>query len=84
MIFILLKDREQADAVAAAIQGEGYQVKTWTELNELLVLVNDFSNAYLMIIYLSCWALPPRSLSTHCSCPFSNARVKSAFSPPLA
>jgi ABC-type lipoprotein release transport system permease subunit len=52
MIFILLKDREQADAVAAAIQGSGYQVKTWTELNELLVLVNDFSNAYLSIINL--------------------------------
>ncbi|MBI5946063.1 MAG: ABC transporter permease [Chloroflexi bacterium] len=52
MIFILLKDREQADAVAAAIQGPGYQVKTWTELNELLVLVNDFSNAYLSIINL--------------------------------
>jgi len=50
MIFILLKDREQADVVAAAIQGSGYQVKTWTELNELLVLVNDFSNAYLAII----------------------------------
>jgi len=52
IIFILLKDREQADVVAAAIQGSGYQVKTWTELNELLVLVNDFSNAYLMIINL--------------------------------
>jgi ABC-type lipoprotein release transport system permease subunit len=52
MIFILLKDREQADAVAAAIQGEGYQVKTWTELNELLVMVEDFSNAYLAIINL--------------------------------
>ncbi|MBE0684329.1 MAG: ABC transporter permease [Anaerolineales bacterium] len=52
MIFILLHDREQADAVADAIQGEGYQVKTWSEMNELLVLVNDFSNAYLMIINL--------------------------------
>ncbi len=52
MIFILLKDREQAEAVAAAIQGPGYQVKTWTELNELLVLVNDFSDAYLSIINL--------------------------------
>ncbi|MBK8617158.1 MAG: ABC transporter permease [Anaerolineales bacterium] len=52
MIFILLKDREQADVVAAAIQGEGYKVETWRELNELLVLVNDFSNAYLTIINL--------------------------------
>ena len=52
MIFILLKDREQADIVAAAIQGEGYKVETWRELNELLVLVNDFSDAYLTIINL--------------------------------
>jgi len=52
MIFILLKDREQADVVATAIKGEGFQVKTWTQMNELLVLVNDFSNAYLAIINL--------------------------------
>lgn len=52
MIFILLKDREQANAVSAAIQGEGVKVKTWMEMNELLVLVNDFSNAYLTIINL--------------------------------
>lgn len=52
MIFILLKDREQADDVAAAIQGSGYQVKTWEQMNELLVLINDFSDAYLVIINL--------------------------------
>lgn len=51
-IFILLNDREQADAVAAAIQGQNYQVKTWAEMNELLVLINDFSNAYLTFINL--------------------------------
>ena len=52
MIFVLLHDREQADAVAAAIPSGKYQVKTWRELNSLLVLVNDFSNAYLMVINL--------------------------------
>lgn len=52
LIFVLLKDREQAESVAAAIQGEGIQVKTWLEMNELLVLVNDFSDAYLTIINL--------------------------------
>lgn len=51
-IFILLKDREQADEVAAAIQGSGYKVQTWEEMNELLVLVNDFSDAYLVVINL--------------------------------
>lgn len=52
MIFVLLKDREQADFVAAAIPSQNFQVKTWRELNSLLVLVNDFSNAYLVIINL--------------------------------
>lgn len=51
MIFILLKDREQVEAVAAAIP-QSFQVKTWRELNSLLVLVNDFSNAYLTFINL--------------------------------
>ncbi len=49
IIFILLNDREQTEAVAAAIHGN-YQVKTWQELNELLVLLNDFSNAYIWIL----------------------------------
>ena len=52
MIFVLLKDREQAEAVAAAIPSGNFQVKTWRELNSLLVLVNDFSNAYLTVINL--------------------------------
>lgn len=52
IIFILLHDRETAEAVAAAIQGQNFKVKTWTEMNELLVLVEDFSNAYLTVINL--------------------------------
>ncbi|NJN80244.1 MAG: ABC transporter permease [Anaerolineales bacterium] len=52
MIFILLHDREQADVVAAAIPSANFQVKTWTELNALLVLLNDFSNAYITFINL--------------------------------
>jgi ABC-type lipoprotein release transport system permease subunit len=51
-IFVLLKDREQTAAVATALQSPNYQVKTWTELNEILVLLEDFSNAYLFILNL--------------------------------
>jgi ABC-type lipoprotein release transport system permease subunit len=51
-IFILLKDREQTAAVAAALQSPNYQVKTWQQLNEILVLMEDFANAYLMILNL--------------------------------
>lgn len=52
IIFVMLHDREQADSVAAAITGPGYQVITWQKMNELLVLINDFSNAYLTILNL--------------------------------
>jgi putative ABC transport system permease protein len=51
-IFVMLNDREQADAVAAAIQGPNLRIRTWTEMNQLLVLINDFSNAYLTFINL--------------------------------
>lgn len=51
-IFVMLHDREQADAVASAIQGTNLRIRTWTEMNQLLVLVNDFSNAYLTVINL--------------------------------
>lgn len=51
-IFVMLHDREQADAVAAAIQGPNLRIRTWTEMNQLLVLINDFSNAYLTFINL--------------------------------
>lgn len=52
IIFVMLHDREQADSVAAAITGPGYRVITWQKMNELLVLINDFSNAYLTILNL--------------------------------
>lgn len=52
ILFVMLHDREQADAVAAAITGPAYQVVTWQKMNELLVLINDFSNTYLTILNL--------------------------------
>ncbi|MCX7756192.1 MAG: ABC transporter permease [Anaerolineales bacterium] len=52
IIFVLLEDREQAQAVASAITGAAYKVLTWQEMNELLVLVNDFSNAYITFLSL--------------------------------
>jgi ABC-type lipoprotein release transport system permease subunit len=51
-IFILLKDREQTSAVAAALQSNQYQVLTWENLNSLLVQTEDFANAYMYILYL--------------------------------
>jgi ABC-type lipoprotein release transport system permease subunit len=51
-IFVLLNDRAQAAAVAAALQGSGYQILTWQKMNEVVVQTENFANAYLTIIYL--------------------------------
>jgi len=51
-IFILLKDREQAGAVAAAIQAPQFQVKTWQQMNELVVTFEQFADSYMVILYL--------------------------------
>ncbi len=52
IIFILLKDKDQADAVAAALQGADYQVLTWTQMNELILQTENLSNSYMYILYL--------------------------------
>jgi ABC-type lipoprotein release transport system permease subunit len=51
-IFIILKDRNQADAVAASIQGTGYQVKTWSEMNQLMLDTESLANSFMVIIYM--------------------------------
>ncbi len=51
-IFILLIDRSQTDAVASAIQGTGYQVKTWMEMNQLMIDTEDLANSFMVVIYL--------------------------------
>jgi len=52
ILFILLKDREQTGAVVAAIQPGGYEVKTWIQLNDLIVQIEDLSNSYMILLYL--------------------------------
>jgi ABC-type lipoprotein release transport system permease subunit len=52
VIFILLKDQDQTDAVAAALQAPAYQVKTFVQLNTLLSEFEQFANVYMYIFYL--------------------------------
>lgn len=51
-IFVMLQNREQADAVAAALKSPDYQVLTWRTLNQLIVQTEDFANAFMYFIYL--------------------------------
>ena len=51
-IFILLKDKSQTDAVAAALQGSSYQILTWTGMNELIIQTEDLASGYMFILYM--------------------------------
>jgi ABC-type lipoprotein release transport system permease subunit len=51
-IFILLKDMNQIDAVAPALQSSALKVLTWKNMNELLLLVEQLANSYMVFFYL--------------------------------
>ena len=52
ILFILLKDREQTSAMVTALQPNGYEVKTWIQMNDLLVQLGEYSNSYMGLLYL--------------------------------
>jgi ABC-type lipoprotein release transport system permease subunit len=52
LIFIMLQDQAQADAVAAALHGSGYQILTWLDMNEFVVQLEDLANTYMVFLYL--------------------------------
>ena len=52
LIFVLLKDQEQTEPVAAALASSKYQIVTWQDLNELSVQFEQFAGAYMVILYL--------------------------------
>ena len=51
-IFILLKDRSQTDAVAAALQSSQYQVLTFDQMNPLIVMIDTYANSFMIVLYL--------------------------------
>jgi ABC-type lipoprotein release transport system permease subunit len=52
LIFVMLQNKDQAEAVSAAIQSPNYTVVTWREMNAMIVQVEEFANAYMTIFYL--------------------------------
>lgn len=51
-IFVLLNDREQTGAVAAALQSGRYEIKTWEQMNALLLQTEQMADGYIYIFYL--------------------------------
>ncbi|MBN1427665.1 MAG: ABC transporter permease [Anaerolineae bacterium] len=52
IILILLKDQDQTDALAAALQEPAYQIKTYNQMNPLLNEFEQYANAMMYVFYL--------------------------------
>jgi len=51
-IFVMLQNRDQTEAVAAALVSGNDQIITWQKANELLIQTQQLSDAYMVVIYL--------------------------------
>jgi ABC-type lipoprotein release transport system permease subunit len=51
-IFVLLQNREDAEAVAQALQSNNLKVLTWRDQNQFVVQFEDYANAFFIILYL--------------------------------
>jgi ABC-type lipoprotein release transport system permease subunit len=51
-LFVLLKNREDTDAVSSALKTNQYQVRTWLQANEILIQTEEFSRLYMSFLYI--------------------------------
>jgi ABC-type lipoprotein release transport system permease subunit len=51
-IFVLLKDKDQTDAVVNALQTSNLKVLTWTKMNEVIIQTESLANSYMSLFYL--------------------------------
>ena len=51
-IFVLLKDKAQTEAVAAALQGSSYEILTWMKMNELVLETEQLASSYISIFFM--------------------------------
>lgn len=52
IIFVLLKDTEQTEAVAAALSSSPFQIVTWMDMNPLLTQMDELTASYIYILYV--------------------------------
>jgi ABC-type lipoprotein release transport system permease subunit len=52
LIWVMLDDMFQAEAVAAALTSSQYEVKTWEQLNEFVLSIESYSGAMMAVFYL--------------------------------
>lgn len=52
IIFVMLSNRDLADALKARLHTEQYQIKTWLDMNSVVVETEKFSQAYMYVLYM--------------------------------
>ncbi len=52
IIYVLLHDQEQVENVRNALKTDQMQIKTYLEMNDMILQMEEFSRSYMMIIYL--------------------------------
>jgi ABC-type lipoprotein release transport system permease subunit len=52
ILFILLKNRDQSQAVADALKSSHLKVLTWEQMNDLVVQTEQFADAYMYVLYM--------------------------------
>ncbi len=52
LIYVLLDDPAQVDDVRAALTTETMQIKTYLEMNDMILQMEEFSRSYMVFIYL--------------------------------
>ncbi len=52
LIYVLLDDPGQVDAVRAALTTDSLQIKTYLEMNDMILQMEEFSRSYMILIYL--------------------------------
>jgi ABC-type lipoprotein release transport system permease subunit len=52
IIFILLKDKNQTDAVVNAIQAEGLKIVPWVVLNSFIMDFQQYADSFMSLFYL--------------------------------
>jgi ABC-type lipoprotein release transport system permease subunit len=51
-IFVLLKDKDQTQAVVKALQSTNYKILTWTKMNDVIIQTENMANSYMTLFYL--------------------------------
>jgi ABC-type lipoprotein release transport system permease subunit len=51
-IYVVLKNLDQADAVAAALASPSYSILTWQKMNQMILEYENLANSYMIFMYL--------------------------------